>query len=97
MSQFIRDFVEHPRSVGENYFQHLRSALGFSWRLAAAAFCCAAHALLPGLFKCTASAQIALLHDRMIVNRHRSDAHKNSDGSVDEGAELGPAPVSAHR
>ncbi len=79
MSQFIRDFVEHPRSVGESYLQHMGSALGFSWLLFAAAFCCAAHALLPGLFKCSASAQIVLLHDRMVTNRHRHEIAANAD------------------
>lgn len=89
MSQFIRDFVEHPRSVGESYLEHMGSALGFSWRLLAAAFCCAAHALLPGLFKCSASAQIALLHDRMIANRHRhSDDASNSEAADSERADL---------
>lgn len=95
MSQFIRDFVEHPRSVGENYLQHMGSALGFSWRLLVAAFCCAAHALLPGLFKCTASAQIAVLHDRMIANRHRHSNAANSGSQAPSSDDLPAGSASA--
>ncbi|MDH3579913.1 MAG: DUF6356 family protein [Hyphomicrobiales bacterium] len=64
-------FTEHPQSVGENYLQHMHSALAFSGRLFIAAFCCLVHGVLPFLFKSTGSAIIADLHDRMITNRKR--------------------------
>ncbi|MEM7501661.1 MAG: DUF6356 family protein [Pseudomonadota bacterium] len=71
-------FTEHPRSVGESYFEHLRAAGSFSVALLGAALCCAVHALLPFLFEKTGSSMIERLHDRMCVNRARlSEAAAN--------------------
>ena len=64
-------FTEHPRSVGESYFEHLRAAGSFSVTLFGAALCCAVHALLPFLFEKTGSTMIERLYDRMCVNRAR--------------------------
>ncbi len=64
-------FTEHPRSVGENYFQHMASAATFSVRMFAGAICCLLHALFPFLFERTASGIIAELYDRMVANRAR--------------------------
>lgn len=64
-------FTEHPASVGETYLQHLASASGFALRMLAAGVCCFVHALLPFVFVRTGSNAVALLHDRMIVNRSR--------------------------
>lgn len=66
-----RLFTEHPASVGENYFQHMAAAWGFSWRMMLASLACLVHALLPFLFEKTGSKAITLLHDRMVVNRDR--------------------------
>lgn len=64
-------FTEHPKSVGESYFEHLRAAGSFSVGLFGAALCCAVHALFPFLFEKTGSAMIERLYDRMCVNRTR--------------------------
>lgn len=64
-------FVEHPRSVGETYWQHMRMALYFSLNLAAATVCAAIHAFAPGLFERTASRIVTNLHRRMTVERRR--------------------------
>lgn len=58
-------FKDHPASVGETYWEHMRLALGFSVTLFAAAFAALAHALVPCLFEKTASRTIRRLHDRM--------------------------------
>jgi hypothetical protein len=71
MPQLIRDFVEHPRSVGENYVEHWQSAMGFSVTMIALALACAVHAFVPGMFKQTASRTIDDLHRRMVTQRHR--------------------------
>lgn len=76
-------FTEHPASVGETYFQHMRAAGSFSISLFAAALCCAVHALLPFMFEKTGSSMIERLHDRMCVNRSRLQA---------QSAESEPAP-----
>ena len=64
-------FKDHPSEVGENYTEHMGSALFFSGKLFIAAVCCLVHAFLPFLFTKTGSAIIAELHDKMIANRSR--------------------------
>ncbi len=64
-------FTEHPASVGESYGQHLHSASSFGVRMILAGFACMLHGLLPFLFVRTGRQTIELLHDRMVVNRHR--------------------------
>lgn len=66
---FQRWFLDHPRSVGESYFEHQRLAFGFSIVLFMAAVVCLIHGLVPGLFKRTASGMLAHLHDRMVTHR----------------------------
>jgi hypothetical protein len=51
-------FVDHPREVGESYFEHMAAASVFGFkllRLAGAAF---VHAALPGLCRTTVSDEI---------------------------------------
>lgn len=58
-------FIEHPKSVNETYFQHMRFATWFAFRLFAA-FCAAlAHAFIPCLFEKTASRMINEMHNRL--------------------------------
>jgi hypothetical protein len=64
-------FTDHPASVGETYVQHLGSASGFGGRMILAGLACMLHGLLPFLFVRTGRQTIELLHDRMVVNRHR--------------------------
>ena len=61
---FIRMFNDHPRSVGESYFQHLLFALWFASQLTLAAGAALIHALLPFTFQKTASGIIQKLHAR---------------------------------
>lgn len=71
MSQLIRDFVEHPHSVGESYGEHWQTAMGFAATLVGLGIACAIHAFVPGLFKQTASRTIDDLHRRMVTQRSR--------------------------
>jgi len=71
MQQFLKDFREHPESVGETYGQHWCSAMSFAVALIGSALACAVHAFIPGLFKQTASRTITTLHQRMVTHRHR--------------------------
>lgn len=73
MNDLIRDFRDHPESVGETYGQHWCSAMGFALTLIGSALACAVHAFVPGLFKTTASATITRLHRRMVTHRHRAN------------------------
>lgn len=59
-----RVFLEHPRSVDENYLEHMAFAGGFSLRLFAAGFAALVHAVIPCLFERTASRMIAEIYAR---------------------------------
>jgi len=72
-----RYFREHPRSVGESYFEHLLTATSFAGALLTAGLACFVHALVPHLFQKTGSAAIERLHDRMVVNRRRIHSLEN--------------------
>ncbi|MEM7077175.1 MAG: DUF6356 family protein [Pseudomonadota bacterium] len=58
-------FTDHPHSVGESYFQHLRSALGFAGQFALCALQCGVHAVLPFCFTRSASARLQRLTARI--------------------------------
>jgi hypothetical protein len=60
-----RLFTEHPESVGESYWEHMRVALSFAGPLALAAGAALVHAFLPFLCKTTASGTIKRLYGRM--------------------------------
>jgi hypothetical protein len=74
MKPLHRFFTEHPATVGENYLQHLGSALSFAGPLLLAGACVFLHALLPFLFPRTASRIVMRLHARMVTNRARPPA-----------------------
>lgn len=62
---FFRAFVDHPASVDETYFEHMRFAAGFGLTLIAAGGAALVHAIIPPFFETTASRLIAKLHARM--------------------------------
>jgi hypothetical protein len=64
-------FREHPASVGETYLEHMGVAFGFGVRMLAGGAACLIHAVLPFAFTRTGSRTIAILHDRMVVDRRR--------------------------
>ena len=66
-----RWFVEHPRSVGETYFEHLRAASSFGVSMVVGGLGCLVHALLPNLFATTGSRTVRGLYERMVVARVR--------------------------
>jgi hypothetical protein len=71
MANVLRKFVDHPASVGETYLEHMGVASSFGGRMVLGGLACLVHALLPFACERTASRQIALLHERMVVNRVR--------------------------
>lgn len=62
-------FRRHPRSVNETYREHFGVAMSFSVTLLVGAMAAAVHALLPCLFKTTASRMVSHLYGRMVTNR----------------------------
>ena len=65
-------FTEHPHSVDESYFEHMRVAASFSRQLAQAAFCCGVHAVFPWMHCSTGSSKVKELHAQMTAGA-RSD------------------------
>jgi hypothetical protein len=63
-------FTEHPASVGESYFTHLRHAAGFSLSMLRGGMACMVHAIFPFLCTKTGSGIVASLNVRMISNRN---------------------------
>lgn len=62
---FKRLFLEHPRQVGEGYFEHMGQAFGFGFkllRLSGAAFL---HGLVPGVCKTTVSDEVCCMAKNM--------------------------------
>ena len=66
---FARLFVDHPRSIDESYFEHLRASLGTAAKLGVAFGACVVHAFVPGLCKTTASTAILELHAQVAPRR----------------------------
>jgi len=64
-----RLFVQHPQTVDETYFQHMRFASWFATKLLAAGLAALVHAIIPAAFEKTAGNIIRELHYRM-ENRH---------------------------
>jgi len=64
-------FVDHPRQVGETYFEHMATAASFGVRMVAGGLACFVHAVLPGVCVKTGSRTIIGLHERMVANRAR--------------------------
>jgi hypothetical protein len=62
-------FLDHPATVNETYFQHMRFAFSFAFWLGAAAMAALVHAFIPALFETTASRILKRLHAR-IESRH---------------------------
>jgi hypothetical protein len=60
-----RIFVEHPQSVDESYFEHMRFAGWFASRLLCAGLAALIHALVPCLFEKTAGRMIHDMHVRL--------------------------------
>lgn len=62
---FSKNFLQHPASVDETYFQHMAFATGFSLALFRAAFAALLHAFVPSLCERTASDEIRQMHARL--------------------------------
>jgi len=74
-------FTEHPASVGESYGEHFRFAGRFSLMLFGAGLAAATHAVLPFLFKKTASRLIASMYAET-AGRGRPAHDRGADWSI---------------
>lgn len=62
---FAKLFLDHPRSVGETYLEHMGVALSFAGPFLLAGLAAIVHAIVPGLFQKTGSRTILSLHQRI--------------------------------
>lgn len=65
----LKAFTQHPETVGESYFGHLRSAWGFAFTMAVGAMACLLHGLFPFAFQTSGSRRIRELYERMVTHR----------------------------
>ena len=79
--------TRHLDDVDESYFQHMQHALSFALALGWASVCCLVHALFPFLCEKSGSRMVAILHDRMVINRHNLSKHSTR----------GTKPIREHR
>lgn len=82
MQPITQKFKEHPESVGESYFEHLRTASGFSARMAWGAAACFLHGVFPFLCEKTGSRQITELHNRMVTHRSKKPSVAPADSKT---------------
>lgn len=64
-----RLFLDHPRSVGETYREHMAVAGSFGIAMILGGVACLVHALLPCAFTSTGSGVVRRLYGRMVTNR----------------------------
>jgi hypothetical protein len=62
-------FTEHPRSVGESYWQHMAVALSFAGTMLMGAAASLVHAIFPFLCTKTGSGIVLKLHERVAKRR----------------------------
>ncbi len=58
MRTLKRLFADHPREVGEGYFEHMGHAMRFGLKLARLSGCAFTHAFVPGVHTTTVSDEI---------------------------------------
>ena len=71
VSPITDKFQQHPRDVGETYWEHFCHALGFASRLFVAAGACFVHAIVPFLFTSTGSTIVSNLYLKMVQGRSK--------------------------
>lgn len=79
---FDRLFRDHPREVGETYFQHMAASAGFGFRLLRLAGAAFAHALIPGVHKTTVSTAIRGMAQEMGGRAEEAKQSRMRDAGV---------------
>jgi hypothetical protein len=66
---FARLFLDHPRTVGESYWEHFRVAGSFGVTMAVGGLKAMVHAVLPNCYETAGSDTIRALHKTMVEKR----------------------------
>lgn len=75
----VRAFTEHPASVGESYFEHMRMAFGFAGTMLVTGLAVLLHGVFPFLFTRTGREAVIRLHERMVTHRVRPARHAETE------------------
>jgi len=65
-------FTQHPHSIGETYFQHLRYASAHGLRLTLSGMACIIHSIFPFLFVNTASNTVQEVYKHIMKRKNMS-------------------------
>jgi hypothetical protein len=68
-------FLQHPRTAGQKYFEHMRFAHRFGARMLVGAFAAFLHGFFPRLCQTAASDAVRALH----ASLHGRDSNADSD------------------
>ena len=66
---FSRIFLDHPKTVGESYWEHFRVAGSFGIAMIAGGAKAMVHAALPNVYETAGSDTIRRLHNIMVEKR----------------------------
>ncbi|MFW0778083.1 MAG: DUF6356 family protein [Rickettsiales bacterium] len=65
LKSIVKAFTDHPKDIGENYFQHLTFTIKMMFRFMWVGAAMVIHGLLPFLFEHTGSEQITKMYKMM--------------------------------
>jgi len=82
MGTFRRLFSDHPREVGESYFEHMAASGRFGFKLLRLAACAFTHAVIPGVFKSTVSDEIKATADTLSGRAEEARECRMKDAGV---------------
>ena len=67
-------FTEHPKSIGETYFQHMFFAFSFGINMLLGGLACVIHAIFPFLFVKTASNFLLKMTENFVKRAPKNEA-----------------------
>ncbi|HRD69880.1 MAG TPA: DUF6356 family protein [Legionella sp.] len=70
----LKLFTQHPASVNQSYFSHLRFALIFGFQMIYGGIACMIHAIFPFLFQNTGSQTVIRLMQKYLIQH---EMHNN--------------------
>lgn len=76
-----RIFLDHPQSIGETYFGHMRVALSFGGMLFLGSVACVVHAFIPKMCVRTGSGIVKRLHGQMTSGARSQQPLNVHDGA----------------
>ena len=72
MRQLTKIFTEHPKSNGETYFEHLRCASYYGFKMIVSGAAAIVHAILPFLFETAASDCAKMVNEEVERRKNNS-------------------------